>query len=271
MKKLLIAIVTLVVLCGGLWIYGRDQLRPTINQVTIEAKVSSPLSIVLLADIHVDEDVEDLQVLRVMIRQINEVNPDLILLAGDYTSSPGKIIDLRIHREKIARLLSELGPAPVIAVLGNYEYASQPSAWAKAFDTTSISVLNNQIASTKVGGQALCIRGIGDRFTNNAVDVPFPSSCEQALKITLTHDPAAAFDFDLSGLIFAGHTHCGQVSFPFLGPLWVPTTAPKEAHCGLYQDDKKSLFVSSGTGTSLLPIRFGAPAQWDLIRLEPKN
>ena len=141
----------------------------------------------------------------------------------------------------------------------------------QAFDTTSISVLNNQIASTKVGGQALCIRGIGDRFTNNAVDVPFPSSCEQALKITLTHDPAAAFDFDLSGLIFAGHTHCGQVSFPFLGPLWVPTTAPKEAHCGLYQDDKKSLFVSSGTGTSLLPIRFGAPAQWDLIRLEPKN
>lgn len=65
----------------------------------------------------------------------------------------------------------------------------------------------------------------------------------------------------------AGHSHCGQISIPFLGPLWAPTEAPRDAWCGLYQDELKALWVSSGVETSLLLIRLGAPSQWDLIEV----
>ena len=54
------------------------------------------------------------------------------------------------------------------------------------------------------------------------------------------------FDARVKGLVLAGHTHCGQINLPFLGPLWVPTDAPKSAHCGLYQDEQRQVYVSSG-------------------------
>ena len=47
----------------------------------------------------------------------------------------------------------------------------------------------------------------------------------------------------------------------------MPSDAPPEAHCGLYEDSIRTVFVSSGVGTSLLPFRFGAQSQWDLISL----
>jgi len=67
--------------------------------------------------------------------------------------------------------------------------------------------------------------------------------------------------------VLAGHTHCGQIRLPLLGALYVPSDAPKRGHCGLYIDGQRQIFVSSGVGTSVLPIRFLAQAQWDLITL----
>jgi len=54
---------------------------------------------------------------------------------------------------------------------------------------------------------------------------------------------------------------------PFVGPLWVPTDAPSFAHCGLHEGGDITLFVTSGVGTSILPIRFGAPSQWDRLEV----
>ena len=87
-------------------------------------------------------------------------------------------------------------------------------------------------------------------------------------KLTITHDPAGAFDRRMEGLVIAGHTHCGQVSLPFIGPLWVPTDAPSFAHCGLYEGGDITVFVTSGVGTAILPLRYGAQSQWDLITLD---
>ena len=61
--------------------------------------------------------------------------------------------------------------------------------------------------------------------------------------------------------------NCGQISFPFIGPLWVPTEAPEEAHCGLYQDNMRTVFTTSGVGTTILPIRYGAQSNWDLLTI----
>jgi predicted MPP superfamily phosphohydrolase len=95
----------------------------------------------------------------------------------------------------------------------------------------------------------------------------FPEHCSNIPKLTLTHDPAGAFDDRMTGIVIAGHTHCGQVSLPFIGPLWVPTDAPKLAHCGLYSDDTKTVFVTSGVGTTVLPLRVGTQSQWDELNI----
>ena len=82
-------------------------------------------------------------------------------------------------------------------------------------------------------------------------------------KLTITHDPAGAFDHRIKGLV----THCGQVSLPFIGPLWVPTDAPSFAHCGLHEGGNITVYVTSGVGTAILPLRYGAQSQWDFISL----
>jgi predicted MPP superfamily phosphohydrolase len=58
------------------------------------------------------------------------------------------------------------------------------------------------------------------------------------------------------------------VSLPLFGPLWVPSKAPSKGHCGLYVDNDRAVFVTSGVGTSILPLRYGAQSQWDLLKIQ---
>ena len=156
---------------------------------------------------------------------------------------------------------------PTISVLGNYENWSEPTRWSQAFTDARIKLLENEVLRLSVGDDEVCFRGLGDRFTKKFKYIDFPLNCSDSPKITFTHDPAGAFDPRVKGLVFAGHTHCGQVRIPYFGSVWVPSEAPTEATCGLYEDGQRLLWVSSGVGYSLLPIRFGAKAQWDLVRI----
>ena len=111
----------------------------------------------------------------------------------------------------------------------------------------------------------LCVRGFDDQFSRALSYVDFPESCNKKIKINLTHDPAGAFHPKVRGLVLAGHTHCGQIRLPLIGPIFTPTEAPAEAQCGLYEDQQRQVFVGSGVGNSLLPIRIRTQSQWDLI------
>ena len=117
----------------------------------------------------------------------------------------------------------------------------------------------------KRGGLNLCIRGFEDKFSHAFEYIDFPESCADKLKISFTHDPAGAFHKDVNGLVLVGHTHCGQINLPFIGPIYMPSQSPEEAQCGLYKEKQRQVFVSSGVGTSVLPIRIMTQSQWDLI------
>ena len=62
-------------------------------------------------------------------------------------------------------------------------------------------------------------------------------------------------------------THCGQIRLPLIGSPWIPSDAPNDATCGVYEDNDRLLWVSSGVGTSILPIRFGTQSQWNLLEM----
>jgi predicted MPP superfamily phosphohydrolase len=70
-----------------------------------------------------------------------------------------------------------------------------------------------------------------------------------------------------TGLWFAGHTQCGQVSLPFFKSIFAPTKAPRAAHCGTYQNRDMTLITSSGIGNSLINIRFYSKSQIELVKL----
>ena len=152
-------------------------------------------------------------------------------------------------------------------MLGTPDSRTDAEAWLDAFRRAGVTALENEVIVTNIGAARVCVRGLGDFYSGRFHWVGWPDSCASRFKVTLTHDPAGAFVRPMEGVIFAGHTHCGQIRFPFVGALWMPTTAPREATCGLYRDSDRTLYVTPGIGTSILPLRFGAPSTWNMVTL----
>ena len=245
-------------------------LKTEMNSVKIDFSDPdvSPVSlkVAVIGDIHLREG-EDITKFLKLLDEVKSNSPDLVLLVGDYITGVRRIKDLDSHRKNIIKTFKSLDPIPRAIVLGNHDNYTGREKWFKEFKRLGVDVLENETRIMNVAGVELCIRGLGDYRSYRFKFVDYPDECKNLPKITITHDPQGAFEPGVEGLVFAGHTHCGQVSFPIIGPLKVPTKAPRKAICGLYQDRKRTLFVTSGVGTSIVPIRYGAQSNWDLINL----
>ncbi|MDC0067606.1 metallophosphoesterase [Gammaproteobacteria bacterium] len=273
--KLIFLIILFFLTAGILYKNNRAHLYPEMNAVTLEIPQilntnmgRGNIRIAIMGDLHVKQSSVAYEELSALLESILASEPEMIFLLGDYTKSGHLISDMEAHRTEVAKRLSALTRLPVSAVLGNYETLSGPDDWNNALSAAGISVLHNAIKTLNIKGRKFCIRGLGDAYTKQFRHVDFPQHCADAAKITLTHDPAGALKTGISGLIFAAHTHCGQIRLPVLGALWTPTEAPQSATCGLYEDNTRMLWVTAGVGTSVFPVRLGAQSQWDLITLK---
>lgn len=260
----LISIITLTAL-----ILNSCNTVPNVKKVAItithhQSKKFS-VNIALLSDLHIRNNFSSIAHL---MDKVRAEKPDIIMLAGDYIYDGTETVSTE-QREIIAKLLSPKNKIPVFSVMGNHEHWSNLPLWTAIFETEGIRVLNNQVEV--LDDLNICIRGLGDYFTNQFRFKDFPDNCNDRIRITLTHDPAGAFDDRVKGLVLAGHTHCGQVVLPFVGALIMPTEAPKGARCGLYEDEDRQVYVSSGVGTSVLPIRFQTKSEWDFITLSARK
>ena len=261
-----IVLVAVLVLVG---IYVNSGTQPVINPqslyLTTDTEFYKTLRVALLSDFHVKNSPNAVADLAELWSEVIEQTPDIILLGGDYINDGASNQDIASIGPAIANIFRASDDIPVVAVLGNHDHWSGADSWMEYLSEAGVTVLENETVVLDAVGT--CIRGFGDAFTDHLEYVDFPTACADRLKITLTHDPAGAFNPKVEGLVLAGHTHCGQISIPLLGPLYVPTQAPREAHCGLYKDKQRQVFVSSGIGTSVIPLRFNAKASWDLITI----
>ena len=269
-----IGLVLVLVLSAALATRIWFELQVSITRIDIPIEVAAsvsglPLRVAVLGDLHVGHGAVDVEVVQRVFDSVVAERPDIILLVGDYTANIGEGID-QLRQSVVALIKDVSAHAPTYAVLGNYETWTDRGAWLEAFQHARVGVLENEIIATVVGDARVCIRGLGDYYTDRLRWVEWPESCTDKVKITLTHDPAGAFVRPSDGVIFAGHTHCGQIRLPFIGAMWVPTSAPRDASCGLYRDADRTLYVTSGVGTSILPLRLGAPSAWDLVTLKKR-
>jgi uncharacterized protein len=274
MRKFVATIIVLGAFGAYLAYSISHNLQTQRNDVSISIQdpdvTPTSLSIAVIGDTHLPEGLEPLAAFRELLLEVKAAQPDLVLLVGDYIFDP-KSKQLSAHREKIINAMRLVDPVPRAVVLGNYESWSNADKWLAEFERIGVDVMENEVTVLETAKGSVCVRGLGDKFTNRFRYVDYPDKCKSIPKVTITHDPAGAFDRRVKGLVIAGHTHCGQVSLPFIGPLWVPTDAPSFAHCGLHEGDKVTVFVTSGVGTSILPIRFGAQSQWDYLRIKISN
>ena len=248
-------------------------IRMNSQKIVIEdpnIKENVLIKIALVGDIHLSDGEKSYNKLIKLLDEIHDAGTDIILFAGDYTSSPKKIVNIDYHRTRIVEILTKEKLSKKIFVLGNYESWSNYEAWKKEFEERKAILLENKVTIFDLKNQLICIRGFGDFYTRKYTYLDFPNSCNKKIKFSLTHDPAGAFDNRVKGLVLAAHTHCGQVRIPFYGALWIPSSAPVEATCGLYKDNQRTVFTTSGAGTTVFPVRVGTQSSWDLLEISFK-
>jgi predicted MPP superfamily phosphohydrolase len=227
-----------------------------------------PIRLLLLSDIHVAGPDMPPSRLAGIVAQANALEPDLVLIAGDLVSdkrSATRTYSLDRATAPLGSLRSRLG---TFAVLGNHDHWRNANEARRSLAAASVRVIDN----SAVQAGPVAIGGLDDAFTDHddlAATVSAVRRLEGA-RILLSHspDPFPDTPADIS-LMLAGHTHCGQIVLPLLGPMSTMSRHGKRYVCGLVREGGKALVVSAGLGTSILPLRVGArPDMW-LLQLGP--
>jgi predicted MPP superfamily phosphohydrolase len=86
--------------------------------------------------------------------------------------------------------------------------------------------------------------------------------------VVVVHEPDIFARLDARpSIVLAGHTHGGQVALPLFGPPVVHSEFGGRYARGHVVEDGRHLFVTSGIGTSKLPVRFGVPPEVAVLTL----
>ncbi|HEX9943842.1 MAG TPA: metallophosphoesterase [Thermoanaerobaculia bacterium] len=93
--------------------------------------------------------------------------------------------------------------------------------------------------------------------------------------VVLSHMPDVVREASRRGLaaVLAGHTHGGQVRIPIFGPLTTRTSLGNYYDMGRFEfaapnaRGLTTLYINSGIGMSVLPVRFWCPPRWGLVEL----
>ena len=247
---------------------------------------SAPVTIALLSDMHVaGPDMPPGRLARI-VRQVNALHPDIVLLAGDFVSDKALATHYYSAAEVVAPLAGLRARLGVAAVMGNHDHwreddLHESGIFQAALAKAGIILLDNQVE--RLG--PVVLGGVDDIFTGHA-DVPATLAAMHQVqvrrpggtplaKVVVSHSPdifpelPAASDAAGALLVLAGHTHCGQIAPPGIGPILTASNYGKRYACGVVHERGNTLVVGAGLGTSVLPLRLGAvPDMW-LITLKP--
>ncbi len=252
-----------------------DIPRPEIRLPNLPAAFDG-FRIVQLSDIHLDEFTEPF-FLRVAVDRVNRLRPDPVFLTGDFVTHELLPRKWSIHSAwTCAGILDGLQCRQRYAVLGNHDVAVNALAVTAALTAGNIVVLRNSFTAIERGSSRLWLAGVDDplegspdigraipEFIRNRTGEPIVLMCHAPdfADDVLKHPAGPAVQFMLSG-----HTHGGQLRFPFVGPLDLPELGKKYIE-GLFHLQGLQLYVNRGLGTVGVPFRLNCPPEITAITL----
>src|SRR5215212_5787483 len=159
-------------------------------------------------------------------------------------------------------------PLGTFAILGDHDRIYGTSTITGAFRDAGLTVLCNEVARVDFEEDEISIIGV----TPDAASLPglIREVPVESPRIVLAHDPAAfaLLPRETSCLMLCGHTHGGQIRLPLLWPLVNMSDAPLAWTYGHVVEGECHLYVTSGLGVSLFPLRLGVPPEVVLIKVQ---
>jgi predicted MPP superfamily phosphohydrolase len=233
----------------------------------------APITIAAISDTHVGGPHVDAARVGRIVQRINRLRPDIVVLLGDYVGghapdverSPAENQEILGGVATFAALNARYG---AVAVLGNHDSWYNRQSITTALQDAGVAALWNRHIVIRRSGGPIVVAGIADDRTG---EPDFAATLDGAPPntdtIVLSHSPDPFAEMPRGpGLMLAGHGHCGQVTIPFFGRPILPLRN-KRYGCHLIQEGGKTMYVTAGIGTSIVPVRFLNPPEIVLIRL----
>lgn len=250
---------------------------------------SEDLTILHISDLHLTHRSPDRER---WVASLADLRPDLVVATGDFLSS-------RTGLSRLPVALGGLLDRPGVFVFGSNDYFEakriNPTKYLKgpskhprrkptlpATELTELLTghgwcdLNNATGALRVHDLLLSFVGVGDPHIrlDRYREVAGRWAPGADLRVGVTHAPYLrildAMAEDGAEVIFAGHTHGGQVCVPGYGALVTNCDLDRQRVKGLSRHETAHLHVSAGLGTNPhTPIRLACRPEATLLTLRP--
>ncbi|MCD7781169.1 MAG: metallophosphoesterase [Methanosphaera sp.] len=223
--------------------------------------------IVHITDIHLGQWINETR-LHGVVDMVNNLDPDMIAITGDYLSYQTKYVG------QLAKCLKPLRANDVIlSVLGNHDHWTDPTKIKQELSKCNIINLENEVYTLHRDGAKLQVAGI-DSVTEGKDDMnKVKSQLEENVgAIMLVHEPDFAdttAQYDEFILQLSGHSHGGQITLPKIGtPIRGKNFIKYPA--GLYKTRNLNHYTNRGVGTNTFWLRIKCPPEITNIRLKSR-
>jgi predicted MPP superfamily phosphohydrolase len=258
-------------------LYGRLDVEVTHPRIRLARlpKAFEGFRIVQLSDFHISPFLTAEEIRR-CVTITNELEPDLIVLTGDYVAD-----DPTAAGEVVQALAGLRAPYGVFGCLGNHEiYTETEDSITRLFAAEGIRILRQERVPIQSHGEVLNLIGVDyqqgrfsrdhdghlvDRYLEGSEKLVMPDM----VNILLNHNPnsfdrAAQLGIDLT---LAGHTHGGTLSLGFIHRGLSLARVETPYVSGWYEKPSGQLYVNRGIGTTGPPIRLGARPEITVLEL----
>ena len=218
--------------------------------------------ILMFSDSHFG-NIRNLNFAEKLVKKINEQNPELVIIAGDYYD--GQQTNIKEIAMPLKNIKAKKG---IYFAPGNHEDYGNIREFSSSLSAAGVIVLSNKVVTV----DGLQIVGLDyNTGANGALLLNTLNSLNTSKntpKILIKHTPNNLSEVESLGydLVLSGHVHNGQV-WP---GQWITRKIFKEFSYGLNYLNQMPVITSSGVGTWGPPQRVGTQSEVVLIQLKKK-
>ncbi|MDD5725996.1 MAG: metallophosphoesterase [Patescibacteria group bacterium] len=248
----------LVLLAYGIWIAPK-RLKTTHLREALSKSPQAWLKAVYIADLHAGSNKSEAWYKK-LCSMIKEIDPELLLVGGDFSVCDASHLD---KLQCLAKLDMRHGK---YFVLGNHDYLDDPQIVKEQLSAWGFESLTNETKMISFQGLELQLAGLDEtlygapKISKRITEKPL---------VALAHEPDALLDLSegQADLVLCGHTHGGQIRFPLIGCLVVPSKLGRRVDMGRKVINGIPTFITRGLGEVLCRARLLCPPEIVVLEL----
>ena len=179
-----------------------------------------------------------------VVEKAKTLDADIIIMGGDY------VVDISTPIKDLGAFATLKGKIGKYYVMGNHDLVDHPAEIRDALETWGYIWIEKKILRLEKQGRSFDLAGISDPWFDDA-RIPKRQDADMP-HITISHEPDVLMDYvgGETDLMLCGHTHGGQIRFPIIGPMVIPTRIGRGLDRGRKVFHKITCIISPGLGES---------------------